>query len=355
MAKRLFLLAAGALALSACTSEDVLDDAAASRNLIRFENVVNKPSRAVVDLTTGTLQHFNVFGFYTKTDDANIAHAEFDNVTVTNGGSGIWNYDKSNARYWVPGATYYFYAYSCGSVEGPNEQFKVDMAGQKAASTRVLEIENYICDNTHQHDLIVASNTGLTITEGYNNAVSLQFTHALSKLKAKFTVKDFLAGYDVVIKNVSVRNIRNQGNYKFGAGWETLERSDFSPFVYLQNTTGEGNQPKEDLLTAKVTGELPVSVETNSAYVIPCAYSSANVSLYFEVDVMHGNDPIITGVPLTATFKPEWQEGYSYLYNVEVTPESLKMNKITFTVEMSDWADDNGTNSEDHSTNLPID
>lgn len=117
MVKRFFYLAVGALALTACTSEDVVDDVTtSSRNLIRFENVVNKPSRAATDITTQTLNQFNVFGFYVLPDAPTHAYEVFNNVPVTNPGSGMWGYDDKYARYWVPNANYYFYAYSCGSA-----------------------------------------------------------------------------------------------------------------------------------------------------------------------------------------------------------------------------------------------
>lgn len=82
MAKRYLLIAASALALTACSSEEVIDDVAASRNQIRFENVVNKPSRAVKDLDMNSLLQFNVFGFYTMPEDETHAHEVFNNVAV---------------------------------------------------------------------------------------------------------------------------------------------------------------------------------------------------------------------------------------------------------------------------------
>ncbi|MDE6308863.1 MAG: fimbrillin family protein, partial [Muribaculaceae bacterium] len=64
MKKHFFYLAAGAFALTACTSEDVIDDVQTTRNPIQFENVVNKMTRAT-DLNTSNFKQFNVFGFYT--------------------------------------------------------------------------------------------------------------------------------------------------------------------------------------------------------------------------------------------------------------------------------------------------
>ncbi|MDE6272014.1 MAG: fimbrillin family protein [Muribaculaceae bacterium] len=344
MRKHFFLLAAGALALTACTSEDVIDDVASTRNVIQFENVVNKLTRAE-DLTTGTLQHFNVFGFYTMPENANVAHKLFDNVTVTNDGTGKWSYDPQYVKYWVPGSTYYFYAYSCGSAEELSTQygtFSLDMDDKdgigKPASERVMEIDNYICDNTHQHDLIFASNTGFEAQE-VNASVGFSFDHLLSKLKATFT-SGFGEEYDVVIKNVSVRNIRNRGDYNFKTGWANQDRSTFSPLVYLLNTKGDGGVPAETPLTVvnKIVGTSQMVVETNTAYVLPCSYQSADVNIYFEVDVKYGNDYVIKNKALTATFQPQWNPGYSYVYNISITPVNINMKEITFTLDtIKEW------------------
>lgn len=356
MAKRYLLFAAGALALTACTSEEVINDVAASRNQIQFDNVVDKMSRAT-DLTLGTLQHFNVFGFYTMPENPNMAHKVFDNVTVTNDGTGKWSYDNQYAQYWVGGATYYFYAYSCGSSTSLTPaygDFALDIDDPKDGEgkkleDRVMEIDNYVCDQSHQHDLIFATNTTLA-ADKLNTNVSFQFKHVLSKLMANFT-SGFTEEYDVIIKNVSVRNIRNTGNYNFKTGWQDPNRTEFSPLVYLLNTNATENPDNELTVTNKLVNGIPMSVSTNTAFVIPFEYQAADVNLYFEVDVMYGKEYVIKSKPLTATFKPEWEEGFSYVYNINVSPESISMEQINFTVEsIKDWEIPNPS-----STDLTID
>lgn len=345
MKRSLFYFAASALMLSACTSEDVVDDVTVARNTIRFETVVNKPSRAV-DLTMQNLMQFKVYGFYTMPDNAQKAHAVFNNVSVNNDGKGNWSYDASDARYWVDGATYYFYAYSCGNTEELDSsygEFKLDMndaadSDGKDVSSRDMEIDNYVCDSSHQHDLIFASNTGFTAPTGYNESVTLSFKHVLSKLRASFTSK-FQPEYDVVIKNVSVRNIRNEGDYKFSTGWANVTRTEgSSPLVYLLDTTKEKDADAPITVINKKIGDNQMSMMTNTAYVIPCEYQAKDVNLYFEIDVMYGKDYVIKNKALTATFQPNWKEGFSYMYNIEVSPENINMKQIEFTVSViKDW------------------
>lgn len=345
MKKYLFFLAAGALAMTACTSEDVVDDVVTGRNTIKFQPVVNKPTKAS-DLTMGNLSQFKVYGFYTMPENPNKAHSVFDNVTVSNAGTGIWKYDDAFTSTWVKGATYYFYAYSCGSANELSQafgEFKLDIDDAASGSgmaigDRTLEIDNYICDNTHQHDLIFASNTGYVGKDASNDAVSLNFKHVLSKLQANFVSK-FKPEYEVIIKNVSIRNIRNEGDYKFNSGWANVTRTEGSPLVYLLEPKMENDVNINTIsVFNKMVGDNQMVAYTNTAYAIPFDYSAANVNMFFEVDVKYGNDYVIRNVPLTATFAPKWQDGYSYMYNIVVSPESLKMQKIEFTVQsILDW------------------
>lgn len=354
MAKHLFFLAAaGALALTACTSEDVVEDVASSRNLITFENVVNKPTR-VDDIGTkeNPFMYFNVYGFYTLPNNEYVANEVFENVLVSKQTSGTWSYITNEGekpegpRYWVPDARYYFYAYSCGNTKILDEEFgsfDLNMKNEYdegtpddkklKASDRVLKITNYICDNSHQHDLIFATNTGgVTGEDKYvgilgkttqNNAVSLQFYHILSKINAQFTSK-FSKEYTLVVKNVSIQNIRNQGNYdpREDKGWESVTRKAGVPHVNLQTGTGLSMGVNE-------------SDKTGTAYVIPWDYDKdpndeSTVSIKFDIDLLfQGN--LVMNKTLIGTFIPEWKPGFAYTYNIEVSGSTTKLEIITFT------------------------
>lgn len=368
MTKRLFYLAVGALALTACTSEDVVDDAVATRNLIQFENVVNKSSRAT-DLTTENLNQFNVFGFYTTPDNATVADEVFDDVTVTRQDDNKWTY-TTEPRYWVKDARYYFYAYSCGSVTQLDYKFgkfSLDMSNGLTAADRSLMINNYICDYTHQHDLIYASNTGATEADkfagilgkdGSNDPVGFQFRHLLTKVKARFTSK-FPDEYEVVVRNVSIRNIRNIGVFNSASGWTSVVRKEGEqPFVYLLNTADQTVYPIR-FTNSKDTQGNQTYAETNTAYVLPYSYNGDEdkntfVSIYFELDLYMKNEKVLTKI-LTGKFNPIWMEGYSYIYNIEVSGSTTGMDVITFTTA----SDENGNVvvpwSEDETPSIIID
>lgn len=359
MAKRLLFLAAGALALTACTSSDVIDDVASSRNVIQFENVVDKLTRAEdpKDLTSGNLSQFSVFGYYTMPNSSTVANEVFDDIVVERLDNGTWTYNKNNEesknRYWVKDAKYYFYAYSCGDVtklNGKFGKFKMDMSNGLMPSSRVLKIEDYLCDNTHQHDLIFASNTGATETDAFagilgsdnnNTAVAFQFKHLLSKVKARFTSK-FPAEYEVEITDVSIQNIRSIGDYNPTTGWQNVRRPEGEfPFVYLLNTSNPKINPIS--VSNKIENDKQASCETETAFVIPYGYNgsdgegAANTWVYikFTIKLLFNKVPVLTK-ELTGKFNPNWEAGFSYIYNVEVSGSTTNMDVITFTTTTND-------------------
>lgn len=328
MTKQFLFLAAAAFALTACTAEDVVDDVATStRNEIRFENVVNKLTRAE-DLTNDDLQRFNVFGYYTKEP---VTNTVFNNVRVTKDGSD-WTYD--NARYWIPGADYKFFAYSCGKETQEGEDACENVNASLNDGNFV--ITEFICDDGHQHDLIFAT-AEVTGQEDGNVNVPLQFGHILSKIKAKFT-NEFPDEYTVKISDVKVTNIRNIGNYNSKTGWaEPTREEDSNPYVDLDGTLevdskldDNGNKPSES---------------TGSAYVLPFEYGEEEVVLSFNVDLLVSEN-LVMSKELTATFSPTWVAGTSYVYNIVISPDALNMQEIKFSVEVSvdEWGNDKGEN-----------
>lgn len=342
MKSKIFFFAASALALTACTSGDVVENGVENGRLIRFENVVNKVSRAS-DLTKGNLSHFNVFGYYTTPDNDEVAVQEFDDVPVTlDKTSGTWSYTGGD-RYWIPNARYYFYAYSCGGadMEG-NAEFSMDMKDGLTPSDRILIIKNYLCDNDHQHDLIYASSTGATeenpwegilAKDGNNNAVAFQFHHILAKVNAQFISK-FSSDYTVTISDVSLENIRNLGTYNPNNGgvWNPVTRkNDGRNFVYLLDTDQQGVMP------ISTTSASEDGVTTPYAYVIPWAYitsaedaEEAGVSLKFHIVVSNKNQ-VVFEKDMVGKFHPNWGAGYQYTYTVQISGSAAGLNTIVFT------------------------
>lgn len=361
MKKSFFYLAVSAVALSACTSEDLIEDAAQTKigKVISFETVVNKHSRT--DLTATNINKFAVFGYYILPGEGNegLASRIFYNDSVSRQPDNTWTYD-GDIRSWLPGAKYYFFAYSCGDIMKLNSKygsFQMDMADGLNPQGRVMKIVNYVCDYTHQHDLIYASCTGdnfdgIEGKESGNATVAFQFKHLLSKIRARFT-SAFPDEYTVEISNVSFQNIRNIGTYSptaDGSGWQNVIRPEGEhPYVYLLNTDLADVSP----LVTRTKDEPAI---TDYAYVIPYSYmgednenvedkESTFVYINFTVDVKN-KDKVVFHKILTGKVNPVWSAGYQYTYNIKLDGKALDLGEIEFTVSGSaiepwqDGADD---------------
>lgn len=343
MKRKFFYLAASALLLTGCASEDVLDEVNQDLNVIGFENVVNKPTRA--DLTTGTLEKFHVFGFYVTPSANNVAVQVFNDVPVTwNSSKSAWEYEGEK-RYWLEGEKYYFYAYSCGNVSKLDTdnfgKFSMRMDDNLIAEERALKIKGYICDNTHQHDLIYASNTGenyggiLGQEKGKNSKVTFQFNHILSKVRARFTSL-FPEDYVVKISDVRIDNICNQGDFNPNAveGWvDVKRRNNERALVNLETKTTVTNEEDESVTEYNYvsTTAATAPVFSEYAYVLPKTYqaSDGTVTLAFHV-VVENKGQVVLNKDMYGRFTPNWLKGNTYYYDVKLDGAAADLEAIVF-------------------------
>lgn len=372
MKKSIFFLAAGAMALSACTSEEVIEDVVRQQNAIGFETVANKMSRLddVTDLIGDNLEHFSVFGYYTTPDVENsdgttttsmTAIPVFNDVLVyrTNNGTS-WKYD-GDARYWVPGGHYYFYAYNCGNTDHLDTtkygKFIFDLEGEKSNTERVLKIEDYICNENHQHDLIYAYNVGQDNTgqtapsintfpgivareKGNNGPVKFQFNHILTKVKAQFASR-FPEDYIVNVSNVIIQGIYDKGTYNPCVGWtdKGYGKTVNYPKVYLLKTYDQDTDELEIKYTHDKDGNL-VFTPSHSAFVLPKTYNQEDVTIKFDIEVVNKNKTVLTKT-MVASFKPSWTQGCSYTYNITLDGSAANLDQISFdldeTVSLFGW------------------
>ncbi len=362
MKKSFFYFAAGALALTACTSQDVVDDAVRSQNVIGFENVVNKISRAD-DITNSQFKSFYVYGYYNK-EGVNFSPV-FENVLVsrlsTNDG---WTYKTTTEdyRYWIPGAKYHFYAYSCGD----GSQLDNVKCESLDDGTSSFYIANYICDATHQTDLIFAFNSasdekGIEGKESANQDVALNFTHLLSKVNATFS-SGFPKGYEVQISNVTIRNIADQGSFLYQptpavAEGETKAPTHVWSAIRVADDANVVLWAESDPISVKFTDTAATNtMDSNSAYVIPNRYNDPNVTINFTIDVKD-QDTVIMHKDLIGYFQPTWLPGYTYTYNIVVDGNAAKLDVIGFTTTVDEEgnivaADWGGTDTTDTTINF---
>lgn len=350
MKRSFFILALSALAFTACTSEEVVDVGIQS-NPIGFENAVLKQSRAgdqakPGDLTNESFDKFLVYGYYTTETQSNNPIQVFSGEPVTKRSDGSWYYD--NTRYWVPKASYNFFAYSCADIALDNVYGTVGLSLNVGQSERQMTISNFRCDQNHNHDLIVAQARNLigqAITEDDqrpNKNVPLKFEHVLTKIDAVF-ISEFSGEYDVVIKDVKIVNFRNIGSFssnntKWTAERETNSSGNIIPAsiqLPFENLEGVANAEETDYVNGVLTTIRPEQkAKTGSVYVIPYQYSQNDVQITFSLDLYKGSEHtqvnLVLGRNMTGTWGPNWEAGKYYTYNIRLTGTIANLQPIVF-------------------------
>lgn len=343
--KKLYYLALGAIALSACTSEEVVDVCQQS-NAIGFENAVMKPSRADAqegDLTNENLDKFLVYGYYTKKDQSANPIQVFGGESVTKQG-GEWVYNGT--RFWVPDSKYSFFAYSCGDVALSNEYGTVGLNLNATGAERELTISNYRCDAFHNHDLIYAQNKEIQAVAktddnpNPNPKVSFKFSHILTKVDAIFT-SEFSSDYDIVIKDVRIINFRNVGTFSQTKGWGSTPIRNFDKetniAMQLEFPTADGMGVANSSQTAE---QKP---KTKYRYVLPYSYSTTDVQLTFTLELYkgkeHTTENLVFSRNMEGHWSPNWVQGYYYTYNITLTGTVANLQPIVFEVanDMNGW------------------
>ncbi|MDE6755034.1 MAG: fimbrillin family protein [Muribaculaceae bacterium] len=344
-----------ALALSACTSEDVLDESPQS-NAITFKNVVSKNTKA---LDKESFNQFFAYGYYTKGNDLNTRFNIFTDTPVTKTGDG-WT--SAISRYWVAGATYNFFVFSC-----ENNDIAAKYGGASLGLNDGVFRINYTChtDDGNSHDLLFASATGIEGLLKDNPPVPLDFKHILSKVSLRF-VSDFPEGYQVEITDVSISDFENMGTFTASSNggsegtWDAVKYDENNVNKFTL-TALNGNITSSD---RDAQGNYVLSpVETSSCFMIPNNYNAGAggdnpVKIKFKIRLFNpklaaGNQTIASNT-LVGSWHPKWRTGTHYVYTVHLSGNEAGMEKIAFNVGVNDW-NAPGTDNTPETINITLD
>lgn len=324
MKKVIFMLAAGALALSSCSETEVIEQGTQS-NAIGFTNHVGKGTRAITD---ENFDHFKVYGSYTMPTNSNPVDIFSGGQDVTKGSDGAWTY--SPVRNWIPNATYTFAAFAIDKDATLPGQ--ATYGAETGGNAYYLNLANVKIDGDDGHQLdIVYAKTGAYIGKTTdNNVVALKFKHILSRLD--FTFKSALPeGFNAVISNPQLVSVRNTGLYDGKTlAWKNVDRTvavDAVPPIRLSITDNDG----------ELTGKK--NVTTGNAYVIPFAYEVKNVGIKFNINITDSNGtPIITNKEVSAYWAPQWVQNNTYSYTIIINGSAAGLEPIKFTGSVADWS-----------------
>lgn len=306
MMKKLFVLALAAFAMVACVNEDITE--MPNGGEITFGDAfINNSTRVAEDpsYTTKSLGKFNVWGYVNETTGT-----VFSATEVTNN-NGVATYDGT--QYWAPAQQYYFAA-----VAG--------VAADKVTATdgtKPTKIEFVNVDGTQ--DLLYAYKAQKAAAVGETNAaVALEFNHILSKVKFSFT-----NGFptDNVTVNVT------------GITMTAVESANYN----IDGATGAWADQAGKVTLAFGDAEAALAVNTesqNERLVIP-AGADQSYKITFTVEVKQGGVSVLTATKESTVKGVALEAGKAYNFAATITPETLNMEAIEFTVQVKDWEEAN--------------
>ena len=186
-----------------------------------------------------------------------------------------------------------FYAYNAGRLEWnsgkPYVSFKMDE------------------DVANQKDLLVATRS--VSKNGCGGVVSLNFHHACAAVQFQICMtKTVSEKHNFVVKEVILKNVKNQGDYSYSEGWKDVKWSssweaDESKRIYTL-TSGDIN------LTTDYQ-KLPC----NWLFLIPQTQSGLSLEVKYTVDNVAD---VKTKVINLDDQKGTWASGYEYTINIRV-------------------------------------
>ena len=307
--KKLLVSVLAIAGLVACSQEQTL----VSKSPASMEFGVaslDKATRVDPSLTTDNLQGFNVWAWM-DSEAGNVLTAE----DVERMGDG-WGY--VNTAYWLPGHMYSFAAVA--PMDSANWEYQFNGADNGEDNT--IKFENI--DGTE--DLIYAFNTRSTVGDAVGKdyaALDLTFNHLLSK--TKFT---FVNGFATDNVTVQVKDVKMTAK---SAATYSIADAKWSEVAGNVITLAYGD--------TEVIGAGDKCVVADERLTIPAA-AATSYEITYTLQVWYGANPGFEGEGLTKTTTLtgwEFVQGKAYNFIAEITPESLNLDAIEFTVKVNEW------------------
>ena len=360
MKKVIYMMAAAAIALSSCSSEETTDVAKSSA--ISFRSTVGMNSRGA-EVTTASLNDIWVSAFVGNAAVfSNEQFSKKDNSFESVNGPWFWDGDN----------TYKFMAFS------PSAK---DLGVTPTVNENEIAITGYTPSTTiaAQKDLLIADKKEGSSKDEVSG-VALDFNHVLSQIQVK--VKNTNPNLKYVIRGIRISNVIASGDYVYTPGnsdphvWNT-EGKKKSQYTYIldQPITLDGTNTTGDLLTAVNSAMLiPQSLTSwdggtadnfaaiNGSYIsIQLQVSNKNAAGTFEL-VYPKDDTQFGWAAVAIPAGDGWKYGNKYIYTLDlskgagkvdpvdpgVTPEPGKGDpivgkEIKFTVVVNPWTDNTPT------------
>ena len=367
MKKNLLFLAAAAVALASCSSDETVE--VNQGDAISFRPLVNNVTRAAD-------AHFDVDGDRFKVTafpQGTTSTAYFSNV-VFEGTSGTFT-STGGKYYWPSGTNLDFYAWAPAAQSDDYSSINVTVASAAASQIDLVYAKTM---DWGKAALQTGTPSGHLIDGTTVHGVTLNFRHAESKVVIK--LKNTNSNLDITVKNVTIGNVSGSGTFSIAetntdtkdastisSGWGSLGAAtasysqDITPAVFSSATQAGAEMILIPQTLTNATayyneGSAAVSDPFKGAYISVDLKIQNNADDNYIVGAASGVGEYVTGMfPLPAT---TWAPGKKYVYTVDLAGggyyltnqdtnsdldsilEGAEIHFVSVTVD--DWSDASG-------------
>lgn len=324
MKKVIYMMAAAAIALSSCSSEETTDVAKSSN--ITFRTTVGLNSRAL-ELTNNNMTKMTVSAF----DGPN---AYFTNKVFEKGEGNFFECKAFNPT-WPKDGNLTFFAYS---HLGDTWSYKAPSLTSTGATITGFEPKT---DIKNQHDVVFAYGTG-SQAANETSGVELNFEHILSQIK--IVVKNTDVDLHYKIKGIRIASVSGSADYAFAhdAGKNSHTWTNFGTANVVYQTEFENPVVLDNSNSVDLTDKCGAMIIPQT----PTVWNGTDVAANFEnfkgkayisllINVKRGNTNIYpasgNGYCWAAVALPsgtKWEAGNKYIYTLDLTNGCGKVDPV---------------------------
>ena len=231
-------MAAAAIALSSCSSEETTDVAKSSA--ITFRTTVGLNSRGL-EMTSKNIQEMWVSAFYQSNSESRFDEQLFSRES----GSNVF-VDPTNTLVWEAGRTYQFVAISPQASDWSAESHSITKDETTFTGVTPKDAIN------EQKDLLFGAHGGASDLDATNGA-SLDLGHVLSQIRIKVYNKNPNLIY--TIRGIRIKAVNKKGNYSSKTGWSGQSNVGYYELKFTNPVTLDGNDPTPVDLIEQCCGE----------------------------------------------------------------------------------------------------
>lgn len=332
MKKSLFIMALGAIALTSCSQDEIIE---VKQDAIGFSVATENASRA--DATTATsLVDFVVYA-NENSGDPTTDLRYITGITATTGGAGggTGSFKLASTYYW-PIKPLDFYCISPAAPVGS----ATPEVNRISVSDNIPSISEYTVGSAHSEDLLYSVALGLKrggdvgtagckVAVGSDGVAAINFRHALAMVQFKFASASAY-DLDVTVSKIKLVNVAQTGAYALpsvatlGTDFDNDETHGdwtIASDAYTETYTWTESHTAT-VATASTAGTtyfiLPQAVAAATPTVVDVANGETWEGAFFEISCVLKKDDVTVykgevAIPVAATYYT-WEEGHKYVY-----------------------------------------